>query len=211
MSSLDYPWMVVDTLYSWVTLPGGLEPGYYAMGSLDWWMYVHVEDPSSDVTLLLYQLAQARPHNVLHFLVMYSCHVTCLVTRFLSSILLSSCITCGFTKLFIAKWCKDFVEPWRHCVACSKTVGGQLFQDTRSLKNEDPFYNIDGYCEDPVDDTWAILACHPFRIVLLICSWKCLPPQHLFTLVNVFLFFCFCPFFISVAVTTQELEIALTV
>ena len=31
MPSLDCPWMVVDTLYSWVTLPGGLEPGYYAI------------------------------------------------------------------------------------------------------------------------------------------------------------------------------------
>ena len=31
MTSLDYPWMVVDTLYSWVTLPGRLEPGYYAI------------------------------------------------------------------------------------------------------------------------------------------------------------------------------------
>ena len=29
MTPLDYPWMVVDTLYSWVTLPGRLEPGYY--------------------------------------------------------------------------------------------------------------------------------------------------------------------------------------
>ena len=26
-SSLEYPWMVVDTLYSWVTLPRSLEPG----------------------------------------------------------------------------------------------------------------------------------------------------------------------------------------
>ena len=31
MPSLDYPWMVVDTLYSRVTLPGGLEPGCYAI------------------------------------------------------------------------------------------------------------------------------------------------------------------------------------
>ena len=31
MPSLDYPWMVIDTLYSCVTLPGGLESGYYAI------------------------------------------------------------------------------------------------------------------------------------------------------------------------------------
>ena len=29
MPSLDCPWMVVDTLYSLVTLPGHLEPGCY--------------------------------------------------------------------------------------------------------------------------------------------------------------------------------------
>ena len=29
MPSLDYPWMVVDALYSWVTLPRSIEPGYY--------------------------------------------------------------------------------------------------------------------------------------------------------------------------------------
>ena len=29
MTPLDCPWMVMDTLYSWFTLQGGFEPGYY--------------------------------------------------------------------------------------------------------------------------------------------------------------------------------------
>ena len=29
-----------------------------------------------------------------------------------------------------------------------------------------PFYNVDGYYEDFVDDTWLILACHAFTICI---------------------------------------------